>query len=87
MTTAEILVVGSGAGGSVVAYEMAKAGKKVVVVERLAKVGGMTSSGYMIPEAPGYLVTPCAVELLFARGSGIIDLPSLSVHHNSCSSM
>ncbi|OYY72865.1 NAD(P)/FAD-dependent oxidoreductase [Sphingomonas sp. 28-63-12] len=69
----DVVIVGAGHNGMAAAGYLSRAGKRVVVVERMAKVGGMTSSGYMIPEAPGHLVTPCAVELLFARGSGIIE--------------
>ncbi|WP_380879630.1 beta-carotene ketolase [Sphingomonas sp. DBB INV C78] len=69
----DVVIVGAGHNGMAAAGYLSRAGKKVVVVERMAKVGGMTSSGYMIPEAPEHLVTPCAVELLFARGSGIIE--------------
>lgn len=69
----DAVIVGAGHNGMAAAGYLSRAGKKVVVVEQLAKVGGMTSSGYMIPEAPGYLVTPCAVELLFVRGSGLIE--------------
>ncbi len=74
----DVVVIGAGHNGMASAGYLARAGKKVVVLERMAKVGGMTSSGFMIPEAPQHLVTPCAVELMFARGSGIIedfDLP------------
>ncbi|MAF29657.1 MAG: beta-carotene ketolase [Croceicoccus sp.] len=74
----DAVVIGAGHNGMAAAGYLAREGKKVLVVERLDKVGGMTSSGYMIPEAPEHLVTPCAVELLFARKSGIIedfDLP------------
>jgi phytoene dehydrogenase-like protein len=69
----DAIIVGAGHNGMAAAGYLSRAGKKVVVVERMEKVGGMTSSGYMIPEAPEYMVTPCAVELLFARGSGIIE--------------
>jgi phytoene dehydrogenase-like protein len=69
----DVVVIGAGHNGMAAAGYLARAGKKVLVVERLDKVGGMTSSGYMIPEAPEHLVTPCAVELLFARKSGIIE--------------
>jgi phytoene dehydrogenase-like protein len=76
----DAIIVGAGHNGMAAAGYLSRAGKKVVVVERMAKVGGMTSSGYMIPEAPDYLVTPCAVELLFARGSGLIEDLELKKH-------
>jgi phytoene dehydrogenase-like protein len=76
----DAIIVGAGHNGMAAAGYLSRAGKKVVVVERMAKVGGMTSSGYMISEAPDYLVTPCAVELLFARGSGIIEDLELKKH-------
>jgi len=76
----DAVIVGGGHNGMAAAGYLSRAGKKVVVVERLDKVGGMTSSGYMIADAPGYLVTPCAVELLFARGSGIIEDLELKKH-------
>lgn len=69
----DAVIIGAGHNGMAAAGYLSRAGKKVVVIERMAKVGGMTSAGYMIAEAPDYLVTPCAVELLFARGSGIIE--------------
>jgi phytoene dehydrogenase-like protein len=76
----DAVIVGAGHNGMAAAGYLSRAGKKVVVVERMDKVGGMTSSGYMIPEAPDYMVTPCAVELLFARGSGIIEDLELKRH-------
>jgi len=76
----DAVIIGAGHNGMAAAGYLSRAGKKVVVVERMAKVGGMTSAGYMIPEAPDYLVTPCAVELLFARGSGIIEDLELARH-------
>ena len=69
----DAVIIGAGHNGMAAAGYLSRAGKKVVVIERMAKVGGMTSADYMIAEAPDYLVTPCAVELLFARGSGIIQ--------------
>lgn len=79
-TSADVVVIGAGHNGMAAAGYLSRAGKKVIVVERMAKVGGMTSAGYMIPEAPQHLVTPCAVELLFARGSGIIEDLELERH-------
>lgn len=76
----DAIIVGAGHNGMTAAGYLSRAGKKVIVVERMDKVGGMTSSGYMIPEAPDYLVTPCAVELLFARGSGIVEDLDLKRH-------
>lgn len=76
----DAVIVGAGHNGMAAAGYLSRAGKKVVIVERMEKVGGMTSSGYTIPEAPDYMVTPCAVELLFARGSGLIDDLELKRH-------
>jgi len=77
---ADVVVVGAGHNGMAAAGYLSRAGKRVIVVERLGKVGGMTSAGYMIPEAPSHLVTPCAVELLFVRGSGLIEELELERH-------
>ena len=76
----DAVIVGAGHNGMAAAGYLSRAGKRVVVVERLGKVGGMTSSGYLIPEAPQHLVTPCAVELLFVRGTGLIEELELVKH-------
>lgn len=49
---ADVVIVGAGHNGMAAAGYLSRAGKRVIVVERLGKVGGMTSAGYMIPEAP-----------------------------------
>jgi len=77
---ADVVIVGAGHNGMAAAGYLSRAGKRVIVVERLGKVGGMTSAGYMIPEAPQHLVTPCAVELLFVRGTGLIEDLELVKH-------
>ncbi len=69
----DVVVVGAGHNGLVAGTYLAKAGRRVLIVERSAKLGGMTSSGYLIPEAPQHMVTPCAVELIFVRATGIIE--------------
>ena len=76
----DVVVIGAGHNGMAAAGYLSRAGKAVTVVERLGKVGGMTSAGFMIPEAPEYLVTPCAVELLFVRGTGLIEDLELEKH-------
>src|SRR3546814_349245 len=77
---ADVVIVGAGHNGMTAAGYLSRAGKRVIVVERSPKVGGMATSGYMIPEAPQHLVTPCAVELLFVRGTGVIEDLELGKH-------
>ena len=63
----DVAVVGGGHNGLSAACYLAAEGKKVVVIEALDKVGGMASSGYLIPEAPRHLVHPCALDLMSLR--------------------
>jgi phytoene dehydrogenase-like protein len=60
-------VIGGGHNGLSAACYLASAGKKVIVIEALDKVGGMASSGYLMPEAPQHLVHPCALDLMSLR--------------------
>lgn len=66
-TSFDVAIVGGGHNGLSAACYLAKAGKKVVVIEALERVGGMCSSGYLIPEAPQHLVHPCALDLMSLR--------------------
>lgn len=77
---ADVVIIGAGHNGMVAGAYLARAGKKVLILERSAKVGGMTSAGHMIPNAPNHLVTPCAVEIIFLRGTGIIEELELRKH-------
>jgi phytoene dehydrogenase-like protein len=76
----DVVIVGAGHNGLVAGTYLARAGRRVLIVERGAKLGGMTSSGYMIAQAPKHMVTPCAVELIFARATGIIEEFDLARH-------
>src|ERR1700728_3430413 len=68
----DVVIVGAGHNGLVAGTYLARAGRRVLIVERGPKLGGMTSSGSMMPEAPQHMVTPCAVELIFVRATGLI---------------
>lgn len=63
----DVVIVGGGHNGLAAACYLAEAGKKVVVIESCTTVGGMASSGYLIPEAPQHLVHPCALDLMSLR--------------------
>ena len=63
----DAVVIGGGHNGLSAACYLASAGKKVVVIEALDKVGGMASSGYLMAEAPQHLVHPCALDLMSLR--------------------
>ena len=66
-TSFDVAIVGGGHNGLSAACYLAQAGKKVVIIEALEKIGGMASSGYLIPEAPQHLVHPCALDLMSLR--------------------
>lgn len=57
MTDYDVLVIGAGAGGLFAAARLAKAGRRVLVVERLDKVGGRAST----TEVDGFKVNDGAI--------------------------
>lgn len=63
----DVAIVGGGHNGLSAACYLAEAGKRVIVIEAREKVGGMASSGYLIPEAPQHLIHPCALDLMSLR--------------------
>ncbi|MEX1669630.1 phytoene desaturase family protein [Zhongshania guokunii] len=66
-STYDVAIVGGGHNGLTSACYLAMAGKKVVVVEGLSQVGGMCSSGALIPEAPNHIINPCALDVMSMR--------------------
>ena len=69
----DVAIVGGGHNGLAAACYLAEAGKRVVVIEAREKIGGMASSGYLIPEAPRHLINPCALYLKSHRVHPIIQ--------------
>tara|TARA_B100001105_G_scaffold58079_1_gene44474 strand:- start:11491 stop:13065 length:1575 start_codon:yes stop_codon:yes gene_type:complete len=63
----DVAIVGGGHNGLSAACYLSMAGKKVVVIEALDKVGGMATSSYAIPEASQHLVHTCALDLMSLR--------------------
>jgi beta-carotene ketolase (CrtO type) len=63
----DVIVVGGGHHGLTCAAYLARAGKRVVVLERRPWLGGMTYSRETVAEAPGFVMNPCAVDLLFTN--------------------
>ncbi len=66
-TDFDVIIVGGGSNGLSAGCYLGLEGKKVLVLEALEKVGGMASSGYLIPEAPEHLVHPCALDMMSMR--------------------
>src|ERR1700704_3989819 len=60
-------VIGGGHNGLSPPCYLAAEGKKIILIEALDKVGGMASSGYLMPQAPQHLVHPCALDLMSLR--------------------
>lgn len=56
VTDVDVIVIGAGHNGLVAANYIADSGEQVLVVEASPNVGGLTSSGYTIPEAPNHLI-------------------------------
>jgi phytoene dehydrogenase-like protein len=71
LRAAEVVVVGAGHNGLVAACYLAKAGLDVLVVERWATPGGMTSTNPMAPEAPEHLINEASIHASLFRTTPI----------------
>ena len=74
------MVIGAGHNGLVSANYLARQGHRVSVVEKSATPGGMTASGAFIPEAPGHIIHPCAVEMTLMMLTPIVRELGLERH-------
>ena len=68
----DVIVVGAGHNGLTCAAYLAKAGKRVLVLEARDVVGGLAWTMEM-PNAPGYKVNPCSVEFLLTGVQPSVD--------------
>jgi beta-carotene ketolase (CrtO type) len=69
----DIIVIGGGHNGLICAGYLAKAGEKVIVLEKHDVVGGFITTEEAIPEAPGFKLNIGAME-----HGGVVDTPIVS---------
>src|SRR5579862_7951940 len=68
----DVIVVGAGHNGLVAACYLAIAGLDVLVLERSERIGGCTTSGVLVPEAPEHLLSACAADIITMRASSVV---------------
>jgi beta-carotene ketolase (CrtO type) len=60
----DVIVAGGGHNGLTCAAYLARAGQRVIVLEGQPVIGGMTLTHEPVPEAPGFLMSSCAVDMI-----------------------
>jgi phytoene dehydrogenase-like protein len=76
----EAIVVGAGHNGLVAANYLADAGYRVTVLEATARIGGMTSTTSLVPEAPDHRLSPCAIDAVYWNASSVAADLHLAQH-------
>jgi phytoene dehydrogenase-like protein len=76
----DVVIVGGGHNGLVAGAYLAKAGKRVLIVERAAMAGGLSQSDYVIPEAPDHMINTGTAELIHIRASPVMQELDLRSH-------
>ncbi|RNL66760.1 NAD(P)/FAD-dependent oxidoreductase [Zhongshania marina] len=69
----EVVVIGGGHNGLVAACYLAKAGKKVTVVEASPTFGGMTSTNPVIPAAPQHMINEGGMDVSLLKETHIVE--------------
>lgn len=67
------MVVGGGHNGLIAACYLARAGLDVLVVEAHHKVGGLTATAEMLPEAPGHIINEGGIQASQLRTTTIVE--------------
>lgn len=71
-STSDVIVLGGGHNGLVAANYLASAGYRSTLVEAAPQLGGLSTSGPLIAEAPHHVVHPAALDLMVIRATNII---------------
>jgi beta-carotene ketolase (CrtO type) len=70
----DVVIVGGGHNGLTCAAYLARAGKRVLVVEALPTAGGYCTSEATVPAAPGFLMNTGGIDHIFTNiGPSVID--------------
>lgn len=70
---ADVIIIGAGHNGLVAACYLARAGRKVLVLETSPTVGGMTSTNAIFPEAPQHRINEGGMDVTLLRAASVVD--------------
>ena len=63
----DVVIIGGGHNGLVAGCYLARAGRRVVVVEQRAWLGGMAAARPFVAECPAHILSPGAWENVYFR--------------------